>query len=345
MSMRGLVWTAPQGYALQQMGFGWQYSLSGSLMGFVYYLGGVCARINSSRNSNFFDGNIGFSEFFWGTWIWFVLLVSCFSQLVYRLRKWVYARSTCSISNPHGHFQVIKYGSLNRFMARLWYEATMVLILLLFAATVVFYSLIVQTDIRNKGQTFFGLFTGVLALTYFLGWIWGKAYLKWQIRRARNAHNALYDCEQSAGQQGHSPRLEGGSYQTYTGGERDPLLPWPYSHPDKGLANSRGSPHLFLDGSRSTVGYGSHLQTPIRHHHHTQLSSVELAVVVLWPSIEKWILLDVFVFLRHFIGILSLFGVLSVSFMTVLSAVWDIDAPRFDPEYTILDNSSIWPPA
>ena len=346
MSLRGLVWTAPQGYALQQMGFGWQYSLSGCLMGFVYYLGRVSTHINSTRN-NFFDSNIGFSEFYWGTWIWFVLLVSCLSQLVYRLRKWVYTRSSCSISNPHRHIQVIKYASLNRFIIRLWYEATMVVILLLLSATVMFYSLIIQTDLRNKAQTFFGLFTGVLALQLFLGWIWGKAYHKWKLKKARNTHDTLSDHEQSGIQHGRSPprinsidQLEGGGFRAYSGGETDPLLPWPYSHPDKGLADSRGSPCFFQDGFRS-----SQLQTPSRINYHkptTYLSSVELAIVILWPSIEKWICLDVFVYLRHLIGVLSLLCVLTVSIMTVVSAVCDFDAPRFDPEYTILDNSSIW---
>lgn len=360
MSLIGLVWTAPQGYALLQMGFGWQYSLVGCLMGFVYYLGGATARSISIQNNSFFQDNAGMSEFYWGTLIWLVLLVSSLSQLVYRVRKWVYARSTGVVPNPHMGLQLLKYASLNRLIMRLWYEATMAIILILFACTVMFYSLIIQKDTLNKGQTMFGLFTSVMALIFFMGWVWGQAYLKWQIKKVKNAQSNFPSHEQSIIRQSQSPprisdsdrlHLEGG-LPPYTGKETDRLLPWPYSHPDKGLADPRLSP-LFLNGSpRSStppVAYGStpSIQNTLRNRNQRsttpQLSPAELAFVLLWSSIEKYICLDIFILLRHLIGFLTLLCMLSVFFMTTVSTVIDINSPRFNPQYTIVDNSSIWP--
>ena len=338
------------------MGFGWQYSLIGCLMGLFYYLGGATARSSNIHNNSFFENNVGFSEFYWGTWIWLVLIVSSLSQLVYRVRKWVYTRSTISAQNPHEWIQVLKYASLNNFIVRLWYEATMIILLILFACSVVFYSLTVQADVKIKGQTFFGLFIGVMALTFFMGWTWSQAYLKWQMKKAKNPQLA----RQSANRQSSSPpcindidRLEGGLPPYSARRETDPLLPWPYSHPDKAVLthDSRCSPSHFPSSSRSNTPpavYGSNIQasSTIRNNRlptNTQLSSLELAIVLLWPSIEKWLWLDMFILMRHIIGFLTILCMLAVFFMTMVSTVFDIDSPRFNPQYTILDNSSIWP--
>lgn len=51
MSLRGLIWTAPQGYILQLLGFGWEYSLSGSLMGLFYFMGALTPAIDNSSFS------------------------------------------------------------------------------------------------------------------------------------------------------------------------------------------------------------------------------------------------------------------------------------------------------
>ena len=53
MSLRGLLWTVPAGYLLYLLGFGWQYSLSGSQMGLYYYLGGVLPDPGHNVNEKF----------------------------------------------------------------------------------------------------------------------------------------------------------------------------------------------------------------------------------------------------------------------------------------------------
>ena len=38
LSLRGMIWTGPVGYALYQLGYGWQYALSGSTLAFLVVL-------------------------------------------------------------------------------------------------------------------------------------------------------------------------------------------------------------------------------------------------------------------------------------------------------------------
>lgn len=351
MSLRGLVWTAPQGYALQQLGFGWQYSLTGSLMGAVYFAG---SKSHFNISGNFLNGTISFSEFYWGTWVWFVLIISCLTRVVYSTRKWVYSRST-SVRNPYLRWERLKYESLNYSISQILYNLFMVALWLVFAATCVFYSLIVQTDIRNKGQTFFGLFMSFVSLTFFIGFVWGMAYTRWIFKKSRHDQVEHISRKPHPSRMNDIDRLEGGEH-LYVPGETDPLLPWPYSHPDKVFAERRRSP---TDGSRSStpLSYSPSLvhlrgtqhnpnksfsarqqSLPVRQ----QLSSSAYAFILIWPTIEKWICLDIFPWIRHLIGLLSIFSTIMMIVLCCIVIVVDINAPTFDPQYYVCVNNSVW---
>ena len=345
MSLRGLIWTAPQGYVLQQLGFGWQYSLSGSLMSIVYFAGGQSSIPKGELLSSYLDGAISFSEFYWGTFIWFVLVVSCLAQLVYRLRKWVYSNSSNAMYNPNNRCELVKYESLNYTASNILYNAFFVVFWLVLAASTVFYSLIVQTDIKNKGQTFFGLFTALVATTILLSWTWSAAYTKRNIDKERKQQNIQH----------HTPnrripaRINDIDYLeqrgSYESSETDRLLPWPYSHPDKGFLDTTRSQRpdnpspLFFGNSPSLS------RQPVRQPYAPNkqpLPSTFAFLIKVWTVVERFVYLDIFTLIRHFIGLVSLLSVIITVVLCFTSVFLDSHAHTFDPQYYVCVNSSIW---
>lgn len=342
MSMRGLIWTAPQGYALQYLGFGWQYSLSGSLMSIIYYSGWKMHAINTPNQlGDLLDG----PEFYWGMYIWLVLMVSCISQLVYRLRQRVYShnKEDHGGTNPHDSFQVCLYKSLNRVVANVTYNILFIVFWIILCASTVFYSLVIQTDIRNKGQTFFGLFISSLALTMFMCWKWSASFTLWMTnkeqRKLKKSHsNAAFPSRINYLEQRGMPGVHPS--------ETDRLLPtynnWPYSHPDKGF----GDPHSCTDVP-SPVPFQTSPNLLSRNYHApplNQLSHAHKLSTKVWLFIDKWVYMDVFVMIRHVIGILSIVSLLCTIGLCCYTIVWSIHekAPVFDPQYSVCINETIW---
>lgn len=332
MSLRGLLWTLPQGYALQQFGFGWQYSLSGSLMGAVYFAGSQM----QGYHDNFMDTSTGFSEYMWGTFVWFIILVCCITQCIYRIRCWVYSKSTSSITSPYTRIDQLLYLSLNNSITEILYNLLIVLFWCVFAVTVSYYALSKQVNMRQKGETFVGLFTSLIVLTFLISWRWSSAYHEWVDQKAKVRQAAMINTHRI----NEIERLERGG----GGRETDPLLPWPYSHPDKGdrrispVANyesqsSRSntpvahSPIPFPLRERSIGGIMRHSS---RFHPRRSMSRISLAFILVWPLVEKWIWLDLFALCRHLIGFLSLLATLVVLTTTSLGFALNLDAPRFD---------------
>lgn len=362
MSLRGLIWTAPQGYALQQLGFGWQYSLSGSLMGPVYFIGSRTGIGDDDGNSthhgenDFFDSTTAYSEYVWGTLVWFFLIVSCLTQLVHSVRIWVYTRSNPLTPNnpvnPLSRYNVRLYSSLNVFPCEVVYNIVFAVLWTLFASSVIFYSLINQSDIRNKAQTFFGLTVSTLFLTFFIGWRWGSCYHGLKQRRENNnntdASNLVQVTPVTRRQQQHLYRAANDVERGGGGGEQetDPLLPWPYSHPDKAYANRRSpvpcdslplsstnstySPVLF--SSRTAVNNRQRLRRRSGRY-----SRFSVSCIMAWAFLEKWVWLDFFAISRHLIGFVSLAATAVALVTTSIAFVWDIESPRFRTNITCYD--------
>ena len=319
MSLRGLVWTAPQGYALQQLGFGWEYSLSGSLMAVVYYIAHYTPSPSDPNVWNVFSSGIPYAEYYWGWWIWFVLMVSCLSQLVRRIRIGIYRRNQYLGFKPYSVCEKIKYESLNRFLTRATYELLMFGFNALLSCSLVFYSLVAQSDVKNKGMTFFGLFTDILFLTFIQGWVWNILYLRWRIRRAHKAAQGRR-YHPSNGNRHNStaaPRISDlDQLETVT--ETQPLLS---SRAERLTLPDQGNP----DSSAET--FEGHVQI--------LPATSSNACLILWPGIERWVWVDVFIWMRRLIGLVSMASAIFTLFLTVIATVWDWHTPRFDPSCNI----------
>lgn len=341
MSLRGLIWTAPQGYALQQLGFGWQYSLSGSLMSILYYTAEKMHGFKDNRQlDELFDG----PEFYWGMFVWLVLIASCVSQLVYRIRQWVHHRSKDSVRDPNGSYQVFLYQSLNRMVLNFSYNVLFVVFWIVLSASTVFYSLIIQTDLKNKGQTFYGLFMSILALTVFMCWNWSASFTRWssekekrKLKKSQSSTPSRINYLEQRGMPG-----------LYEPSETDRLLPynWPYSHPDKGFGESR--PRI---DNPSPIGFSSNSPTTQRNylsHHHNHaphvspLSHTHRLLIKTWLAIDKWVYMDIFVLIRHAIGVLSIASLLCTISFCCYTILLDMGGPVFDPQYYVCINESIW---
>ncbi len=341
MSLRGLIWTAPQGYALQQLGFGWQYSLSGSLMSVVYFAGGRSHIPDGELLSAYLDDAVSFSEFYWGTLVWFVLIVSCLTQLVYRIRKWVESNSTSNALNIC--CEIVKYESLNHTVTIVLYNVFFVIFWLVLAASVVFYSLIIQTDIRNKGQTFFGLFTALVAMTILLSWSWSAAYTKRILEKDRKQQQNIQKHSSTRRMPVRINDIDSLEQRGYLDpSETDRLLPWPYSHPDKGFMDSRKSQRL---DSPSPLGFNnspSLSRQPIRRPLATSSQPYVTTVIKIWMVVENFVYLDIFALIRHLIGLVSLLSILFTVVLCFTSVIWDSHVHTFDPQYYVCVNSSVW---
>lgn len=293
MSLRGLVWTGPPGYALQQLGFGWEFSLSGSLMGLWYFLGAKTPVSHKTAFGGIFDSGIAYAEFYYGWWMWFVLCISALSGLVHRIRVWIHARDTHCGYDPFSKSQTLLYLSLNRCATRLSYEAAMVLFEAMLCCAVVFYALVEQEDTRNKGQTFFGLFTSCLFLGLAQSCVWSAACTKRWMKKA-----GLVLC----GRQPNPPASE-----DTAPGETQPLLPGV----DPSLQVNRSNT-LFLPEGSSSLGHAARSYSP---------SPTLSSLVRRWCVLERYVWMDVFVVLRRAVGVVILLSVSSVVVTTIL-AVW-----------------------
>ena len=359
MALRGLIWTAPQGYLLEHLGFGWEYSLSGSMMGMVYYVGSQ-ANLTRLKQSNFIDSHIALSEVLWGWFVWFVLSIVSLSQLVRRARLWVHKRNPYLGYKPFSHWEVLKYDSLNRRPFRITYEIFITVLNLLYCCSLVFYALVEQKDLRNKGQTFFGLFTAILCLTMTQGWRWSTCYLQWQLRKISRALKRQSAPATNANTPTSPPPVGAATPKTSLRGgqlsrnkakneplqkavarageglkdygtarnEADPLLEWPYSHPDRvspvplrgaGGVISGNNNRLVLPEGETELGMAYHLQP----------ASTSTALSILWQNIENWVWMDMFILLRRFFGIIFVLNIVLLAIVTVMATIQGWHNPRF----------------
>lgn len=286
MSLRGLLWTGPAGYALNMMGLGWHYSLAGSWMGLVYYLGGETPSWNTSYANRNLNGQIPWSEFYWGWWIWFMLEMTCLAYLVMAIRKRV---KKCRSKTSNKLFSL-------QYTWSLLYEIIMFILNMIFACSTAYYQLIDQKDLKNKGQTFFGLFTGVLFLTFAQAFNWGGWWQMYQFKRK----------EKSPLQPRNS--FNTSSEQLQISEETAPLLPWPQNHPNIGQRLGGG-----VINERQTCLFPRHCSRFIQ----------------VWQGLETVIYLDIFIIIRWLLGALSALHTILVLIMFVVCVVCDIDTPRF----------------
>ncbi|XP_035657998.1 uncharacterized protein LOC118403395 [Branchiostoma floridae] len=155
MSLRGLIWTTPQGYVLYHLGLGWCPSLSGALMGLVYFAG--------NHGDTPLCKNTACSEYLWGIWVWLVLLTSSLYGAVTRARA--------SYPDVHPESSGVPQSSkLDSTFSKVVFELFHFVFGLILACSICFYALVEQEDLKNKGQSFFGLFAAFsfLVATQFL---------------------------------------------------------------------------------------------------------------------------------------------------------------------------------
>lgn len=351
MSIRGLLWTAPQGYLLEHLGFGWEYSLSGSLMGIVYYVG-MQPNVTGLKSS-YLDGNIALSEHLWGWYIWFVVSIVSLSQLVRRTRLWVHRRNPYLGYKPFSTWEVLKYDSLNRSAFRIAYEILMIILNLLYCCSLIFYALVEQKDLQNKGQTFFGLFTAVLCLTITQGWRWSTYYLQWQLRKISKAlrrRSAAVPTSPTSGSSAATPKTsirrgqlsrnkakkeplqkavaranEGfKEYGTVRNNDNDPLLAWPYSHPDR-LSPTSEVGNVNASSNRLQLPEGE----PEMGLTYLQPASTTTALLILWQNLDNWVWMDIFIWIRRLFGIICLLNMLVLTFVVVAATILGWNSPRY----------------
>lgn len=344
MSLRGLVWTLPQGYVLEQLGFGWEYSLTGSVMPLIYYIGANTntTHVHGHRMKALVDGGIAVSELVWGMWLWFVLIISCLCQGIRRARVWIYKRHPTLGFKPFSRYESIMYTSMNRPIIRGFYDGLVIVLTIIYIFTVVFYSLVRQKDMRDKGQSFFGLFTGVLFLVATQAWVWAVRYNTYlrkrytrQMRGRTRTNNAIYDggghlatkeepgdspelahtLSMGAEELGHCEGLDNAANSAPPSSprrQRGPVLSWPYSHPDR-LSPTGEQRQQVLDMSE---------------HIYPQIGS-RPNFTAIWIRLEKMICMDVFIFARRTIGVVSLISTIFSMMMTITAMIIGWNNVRF----------------
>ena len=319
MSLRGLTWTVPQGYALHHMGFGWQYSLSGSVMGVIYYIG---AKTPHTTSEVIFSTPQAFSQYYWGCWVWFVLMVSSAAQLVHRLRVWIYRKNPYLGFRPFSRWEQIKYDSLNYSLTMVLYECLLSLLNVVMGVSLVFYSLVNEDNDKAKGKTLFCLFSSVLFLVFAQGWVWNglRGYWKrtqtgWWSRPPLDYFSTSLETSSSSssGIQRRSRRLLTNSIP-----DEGTSLFWPYAHPER-LVLPEGVPtNASYEDSASVGGDES-----------GRVSRMGAAFLIFWPEVEKWLWMDFFAWMRHVVGVVSLLFTMVTIVFVITAAILDRKYPRY----------------
>ena len=337
-------------------------------MGLVYYVGSQANM--TSLKSTFLNGNnIALSECLWGWFIWFVLSIMSVSQLVKRARVKIYRRNPYLGYKPFSHWEVLKYESLNRLPFRIAYEVFILVLNLIFCCSVMYYELVEQRDLQNKGQIFFGLFTAVLCLTFTQAWSWSIRYLRYQLQKASKATSS-----KETPQCAHAMRSQPSQHATpnrpgpttprtnqregqltrarhkrepiqkavdrvkeeYDGemNENEPLLTWPYSHPDRLSPIREGESRNEGGGGGGGGGGGNRLQLPEGETEYgmtykVQPATTSTALLILWQNIEKWVWMDMFIWIRRLFGIITCLNILVLLVVIAAATVQGWGNPRF----------------
>ena len=164
-------------------------------MGLVYYIGSQTPIDNGNLYPDFGRGPPA-SEFYWGAWIWLVLVISSVARVTeHFLKRWEkldhgvagVPRSSFKRSN-------LTTGKFHRRLSAITFEIFHITLNIIFAASVCFYSLVEQPDKRNKGQTFFGIYTASAFLIFAQAFIVGKAWtIQWLLTIQKERESRVHD--------------------------------------------------------------------------------------------------------------------------------------------------------
>lgn len=336
MSLRGLLWTVPAGYLLYLLGFGWQYSLSGSQMGLYYYLGGVLPDPGHNVNEKIwanFVGLIPHSELMWGAFIWYVLFVSCMVELTKRRRNQLEKRYTnIRLQLNSKLFRCCANDCLSIKCISFLYQVCVVFVVVISLCSVVYYAAVEQADLANKMQTFTGLFIGTILLVLALGCSWGYWCGRWPAAKRQTG----------APQTNPAPRPE-----------RYPLLQG--NATTHVVANDYGSMRFDGDNRHNIDDYEAVCQEQVNAGLVEDRDGVQHVVGVrryvlgvrqiprdqcrqlnrlgildyYWILFETVLYLDVFAILHFFNGLVFALSTAAVIVMTFMSLVWNIHTPRY----------------
>ena len=103
--------------------------------------------------------------------------------------------------------------------------------------------------------------------------------------------------------------------------DSEPLLAWPYSHPDRlsptgesGTRNAGNNRLQLPEGERPDLGMPYHVTT-------IQSASTSTALLILWQNIESWVWMDIFIWIRRLLGIISLLNIALLMVVVVIATV------------------------
>ena len=175
ISMWGLVLTFPTGYILYSLDFGPTYAISGSIIGFTFY---ISQRARVSLGTLSCEGE-KCAYYMWGFLVWFVLLILSINRLCKTIRFVVKKSKQPIILRC---YQWVCYSKI--YVAVFEFFAFLFTLLLL--ASLSFYALVSDSRDR-KGQTFFGLLVNILGLVITQSYRTGKCVQAWLHKRRSKA--------------------------------------------------------------------------------------------------------------------------------------------------------------
>ncbi|XP_062505327.1 uncharacterized protein LOC134182025 [Corticium candelabrum] len=362
MSLRGLIWTAPSGYALYYMGYGWQYAISGSLMGFIYYLGQKTP-IDSGPLTPDFARGIPVSEFYWGAWIWMVVFFSSVARMTeYVVKRWERKSDASDVDYPQPTYKRSNWttGKFNRRVLAVLFECLHVSLNVVFAASVCFYAIVDQSDVRNKAQTFFGMFTASAFLLFAQAFIIGKAWTISWIRRIQKRRREMAPHRGTSGLM--QPEIRGTHPVVHLNrvetnnvryrGNNSTLSPDPF-----GNLVTRSMFVPLEQHSEEPPGYNTAQRVPslqvssvIASQPSVQRSESESSIgsddvvptVIEKPRSFMWdfcaLLHIVTGWIRNVFGLLGIVGVVIAVLFTVIDLVWNFHTARFVDRDLVYEN-------
>ena len=349
MSLRGLQWTLPAGYILYLLGYGWQYSLSGSEMGAMYALGGLFGDVkikNSPYWSTNLFGQIPTSEIIWGTTIWYFLIVTCLVELVKRRRATLdkrYRRIRIKLTSKL--FLCCAHDCKNVLCLPHMYQVIVVTVVLITLCSAVYYVAIDQSDLLNKMQTFTGLFIGVVSLVLFLGCSWGYNYGMWiakrKMKRSRNVHQRPARPHPRIQQPQNQENIE--DYPLLPGsdsddeGEKDPPRAAQYGAVVEEVVVANTDQ---MGGNVRAIGIRRHI-LGLQHMPQHELNVIRNEVTIIdyyWLLFETIFYLDIFAIFHCLGGLVAACTTVVTICATFVCLVWNIDTPRFLVDTTLLNN-------
>lgn len=317
ISLWGMVLTFPSGYILYALGFGSTYSLSGGVIGLIYFF---AKHFQISLDTD----KPGYH--LWGFLVWFVLLIISVNRLCTTIRFVVNKTKQPLVLRC---YQFVCYSKL--YICLFEILAFLFTILLL---SCLFFLALADVSREEKGPVLFGLVVNTLALATTQSYRTGKCVNGWQ-RKRRERRDGTVRINQQVAPQTIRPEARPARNNTSTGPPtyNQVLGAEPHLYPEILPENDRPNPaqvsNRIQEDENNVEGFQNERTTLLRGQEAPRRKSKLHDCFMCIFFFQKFFYTDILRMIQLLLDLMGSVALASTFALTIVASVHSWDSPRF----------------